>query len=220
MKKTVINSYSYSGMMRTSEFKQWYTYFKKRLYRNWSVADLSFLLGKPDYYYADFEKMYKVSDFLQRETLLLDKIYDCIEVEKMEFDLEKWEVGEERLIRLNIQEDKYVRNYQLCMPWKLKEIKGKPLPRLTFDEWPNEQDLQEEYDAQVHAMVECEKLIKSDLLRETISPHDLYLKIKLNAGKEIKFYPLHLKNTLFQLIQQGKIGIKKYSDRIHFYQLI
>lgn len=219
MKKTVINSYSYSGMMRTSEFKQWYTYFKKRLYHNFSASDLSFLLGKPDYYYADFEKMYKVSVFLSNEKMLLDKIYNCIEVEKMEFDLEDWEISEERLVRLDIQEDRFIKNYKICTPWKLKKSKEEIQPQLAFEEWPNEQDLQEEYDAQVHAKIECNRLMQVGMLKEAISPYDLFNQIKPTAGSKLKFYPTQLKNTLFQLIQQGKIGIKKYSDRIHFYQL-
>lgn len=219
MKKEIINNYSYSGMMRTSEFRQWYTYFKKRQFHNWSPADLSFLLGKPDYYYVDFEKMYKVSEFLERETLMLDKIYNCIEEEKMEFDLESWEVSEERLVRLHMQEDRFIKNYKISIPWKLKSSKKYVKPQLIFEEWPNEQDLQEEYDAQVHAKIECDRLMQAGMLTEAMSPYDLFNQIKPTVGSKIKLYPTQLKSTLFQLIQQGKIGIKKYSDRIHFYQL-
>lgn len=63
MNTELTSKVSYSGMMYTHDFKAWYTYLKKRLDNEWSVEDLSFLLGKPPYYYADFEKCLKWTIF-------------------------------------------------------------------------------------------------------------------------------------------------------------
>ncbi|MBE8719835.1 hypothetical protein [Sphingobacterium pedocola] len=67
MKRILTDHISHSGMMYASDFKQWYTYLKRRLDNEWTTEELSFLLGKPSYYYTDFEKMYKVPNFLQKK---------------------------------------------------------------------------------------------------------------------------------------------------------
>ena len=96
---------SYSGMMYAHDFQLWYTYFKRRIQREWRPEELSFLLGKADHAYLDFEKMFQVRKFLTQESVLLDRIYANSCIEAMDFHREKYEVSEERLVRLYIEED-------------------------------------------------------------------------------------------------------------------
>lgn len=123
---------SYAGMMYSHDFQLWYTYFKRRIEKEWRPEELSFLLGKPDHAYLDFEKMFQVQKFLTQESILLDRIYASSHIETMEFHREEFEVSQERLVRFKIEEDEVKWSYSIEVPWTLKRVKKKLL-RQTYN---------------------------------------------------------------------------------------
>lgn len=72
--KTDTTTKSYAGMMYSHDFQLWYTYVKRRIQKEWRPEELSFLLGKPDHVYQDFEEMFEIQKFLTQESILLDRI--------------------------------------------------------------------------------------------------------------------------------------------------
>ncbi len=124
MKTESILKTSYSGMMYSHDFQLWYTYLKRRIQQEWRPAELSFLLGKADHAYLDFEKMYQVRSFLTQESILLDRIYMSSCIEPMEFHRERYEVTEERLVRLHIEEHEVRWHYSIEIPCSLSRKKS------------------------------------------------------------------------------------------------
>lgn len=205
---------SYSGMMYAHDFQLWYTYFKRRIQREWRPEELSFLLGKADHAYLDFEKMFQVRKFLTQESVLLDRIYANSCIEAMDFHRETYEVSEERLVRLYIEEDEVKWSYKIEISWQF-ETGGKhpPLPKLQFEEWKSEKDLQLESDAMLHVRQKIEQLLTDDFFDYGASPSQLFRKVKDTGQVHLRIYPRHLKNVLYGLIQQNRLVVKNVDGR-------
>ncbi|TYR38115.1 hypothetical protein FXV77_02200 [Sphingobacterium phlebotomi] len=219
MNTELTNKDSYSGMMYANDFKQWYTYLKKRLDNEWSAEDLSFLLGKPPYYYADFERMYKVGDFLAKESILLDRIYRSSCTEKMVFYKHPFEVPEERLVRLTVKEDKICRYYEISLPWEF-DLKKASLsqPSLVLEEWKKDGNIQMESDMLLHVRLELEKLLKYNFFKVRQTPIDIFERIKKTELYHHRIRPQHVKQGIYLLIQQAKIVVRSNGDRYCFYE--
>jgi hypothetical protein len=218
MKTESILKTSYSGMMYSHDFQLWYTYLKRRIQQEWRPEELSFLLGKADHAYLDFEKMYQVRKFLIQESILLDRIYASSCIEAMEFHREKYEVSEERLVRLHIEEDEVKWSYTLELPWQFVAGDNKPAaPKLQFEEWKAEKDLQLESDAMLHVRQKINLLLDVDFFRSGASPYQLFRKVKDTGLAHLRIYPRHLKNVLYGLIQQNKLVIINVEGKYSFY---
>jgi len=217
MNTGLTNKDSYSGMMYANDFKQWYTYLKRRLDCEWSVEDLSFLLGKPPYYYADFERMHKVDDFLAKESMLLDRIYGSFYTEKMVFYKHPYEVPEERIVRLTVQEDKICRYYDISIPWEFDMKKGllSQFP-LVLEERKRDEDIQMESDILLHVGLELEKLLKLNFFKVRQAAIDIFERIKKTELYHHRIRPQHVKQGIYFLIQHAKIVIKGDGDRYCF----
>jgi hypothetical protein len=218
MKTESIIKTSYSGMMYSHDFQLWYTYLKRRIEKGWRPEELSFLLGRPDHAYLDFEKMYQVRSFLAQESILLDRIYRSSCIEPMEFHRERYEVTEERLVRLHIEEDEVKWNYLMELSWQfVKGDKTLAVPKLQFDEWKAEKDLQYESDAMLHVRQKINLLLDVDFFTSGASPYQLFQKIRDTGLAHLLIYPRHLKNVLYGLIQQNRLVVRNMEGRYSFY---
>jgi len=219
MKKNINQLVSYSGMMYTHDFKAWYTCLKKRLDNKWSMEDLSFLLGKPPYYYADFEKMFKVDDFLVKENALIRRVYGAFQTEKMEFDKHEYETNEERMVRLIIEDKGLWKNYNISIPWEFAVGKKKPpKPSLTFEEWNGDEDIQMESDMLLHVRLELDKLLKLNFFKVRQPAIDIFERIKKTELYHHRIRPQHVKQGIYLLIQQAKIVVRSNGDRYCFHE--
>lgn len=217
MKKNVNQLVSYSGIMYTHDFKAWYTCLKKRLDNEWGMEDLSFLLGKPPYYYADFEKMFKVDDFLVKEDSMLRRIFGSFDTEKMEFD--KHETNEERMVRLIIEDKGLWKNYNISIPWEFAIGKKKPpRPSLVFEEWKIDDDIQIESDTLLHVRLELDKLLKLNFFKVRQAAIDIFERIKKTELYHHRIRPQHVKQGIYLLIQQAKIVVRSNGDRYCFHE--
>ena len=211
---------SYAGMMYPHDFRLWYTYLKRRIKKEWRPEELSFLLGKPDHAYLDFEKMFQVQKFLTQESILLDRIYASSRIEAMEFHREEYEVSEERLVRLKIEEDDVKWSYSIEVPWTFETGKKKPsAPKLNFEEWKAEKDLQLESDAMLHVRQKLETLLESNYFENGATALQMFRKVEPTGLVHLQIFPRHLKNVLYSLIQQNKLVVRNIENSFSFFFL-
>lgn len=209
---------SYAGMMYSHDFQLWYTYFKRRIKKEWRPEELSFLLGKPDHAYLDFEKMFQVRKFLTQESILLDGIYASSRIETMEFHREEYEVSEERLVRLKIEEDEVKWSYSIEVPWTFETGKKKtPAPDLQFEEWKAEKDLQLESDAMLHVRQKLEALLEGEYFENGATALQMFRQVEPTGLVHLQIFPRHLKNVLYSFIQQNKLVVRNIENRYSFF---
>lgn len=209
---------SYAGMMYSHDFQLWYTYFKRRIKKEWRPEELSFLLGKPDHAYLDFEKMFQVRKFLTQESILLDGIYASSRIETMEFHREEYEVSEERLVRLKIEEDEVKWSYSIEVPWTfLRGKKKPPAPCLQFEEWKAEKDLQLESDAMLHVRQKLEALLEGEYFENGATALQMFRQVEPTGLVHLQIFPRHLKNVLYSFIQQNKLVVRNIENRYSFF---
>ena len=202
--------------MFSHDFQLWYTYLKRRIEKGWRPEELSFLVGRPDHAYLDFEKMYQVRSFLTQESILLDRIYMSSCIEPMEFNRERYEVTEERLVRLHIEEDEVRWHYSIEIPWRFVSQKKSSIA-LQFEEWKAEKDVQLESDAMLHVRQKIEGLLDLEFCGHGAAPWQLFRKVKETGQVHLQIYPRHLKNVLYGLIQQNRLVVRNVEGRYSFY---
>jgi hypothetical protein len=209
---------SYAGMMYSHDFRLWYAYLKRRIKKEWRPEELSFLLGKPDHAYLDFERMFQVEKFLTQESILLDRIYASSWIEAMEFHREKDEVPEERLVRFKIEEDEVKWIYSIEVPWTfLTEKKKHAAPKLKFEEWKAEKDLQLESDAMLHVRQKLDVLLDSNYFEHGATALQMFRKVEHTGLVHLQIFPRHLKNVLYGLIQQNKLVVRNIENSFSFF---
>ncbi|SPZ84238.1 Uncharacterised protein [Sphingobacterium multivorum] len=216
IKKVSPQKASYGGMMFSHDFQLWYTYLKRRIEKGWRPEELSFLVGRPDHAYLDFEKMYQVRSFLTQESILLDRIYMSSCIEPMEFHRERYEVTEERLVRLHIEEDEVRWHYSIEIPWQFVSQKKSSIA-LQFEEWKAEKDVQLESDAMLHVRQKIEGLLGLEFFGHGAAPWQLFRKVKETGQVHLQIYPRHLKNVPYGLIQQNRLVVRNVEGRYSFY---
>lgn len=217
MKSDMMIKSSYSGMMYSHDFQLWYTYFNRRLKIGWSPQDLSFLLGKPDHAYLDFEKLFEVPKFLLSESILMDRIYACSEVVPMEFFREPYEGSTERIVRVKVVEDEVKWYYKIELGWTFQRGKDKPAaPLLSLEEWKPEINLLLESDAMIHVRSRLEGLSARGGFEGGKSSWELFQHVRHTGSTKLIIYPRHLKNCLYHMIQLGKIVVRNVDDRYRF----
>ncbi|WP_343563345.1 hypothetical protein [Sphingobacterium sp.] len=218
MKTQSTTTASYAGMMYSYDFQLWYTYFKRRIEKKWRPEELSFLLGKPDHAYLDFEKMFQVQKFLTQESILLDRIYASSRIETMKFHREKDEAPEERLVRFKIEEDEVKWNYSIEVPWAFLTEKEKPAtPKLNFEEWKAEKDLQLESDAMLHVRQQLVELLERNYFEHGASALQMFRKVEYTGLAHLQIFPRHLKNVLYNFIQQNKLVVRSIENSYSFF---
>lgn len=230
MKKIETNRDSYAGVMYSSDFVYWYTYLKRRIAKGWTTEELSFLLGKAPFYYNDFELMHDVGTFLRRERILLDSIYQDSTTESMAFHQEKYETNEKRLVRQNIEEELFYKDYEIIIPWtltnresykengKLKTRKC-AVPALTFKEWKEQESLESLSDATIDIRERLNNLMKVKYFKEGRSSHEIFQQIEFTGQQNLKIYPRHLKDGLYNLIKVGNVYVRNADGRYLFFSV-
>lgn len=218
IKKVSPQKASYGGMMFSHDFQLWYTYLKRRIEKGWRPEELSFLVGRPAHAYLDFEKMYQVRSFLTQESILLDRIYMSSCIEPMEFHRERYEVTEERLVRLHIEEDEVRWHYSIEIPWRFVSQKKSSIA-LQFEEWKAEKDVQLESDAMLHVRQKIEGLLGLEFFGHGAAPWQLFRKVKETEQVHLQIYPRHLKNVPYGLIQQNRLVVRNVEGRYSFYHV-
>lgn len=229
MKKIETDRDSYAGMMYSSDFVYWYTYLKRRITKGWTTEDLSFLLGKAPFYYNDFERMHVVGKFLQNERLMLDRIYQDSTVEAIMPHRELYEINEERLIRVNIENGDFYRELELIVPWAFtpeqhyKEAgvwksRKYTLPELTFKEWLLDESLEMASDANIDIRNKLSSLLHRGWLKEGRSAMEMFREVEFTGQHNLKIYPRHLKDGLYNLIKIGKVYVRNVNGRYVFFE--
>ncbi|GAA4174335.1 MULTISPECIES: hypothetical protein [Sphingobacterium] len=209
---------SHGGMMYSHDFRLWYTYLKRRIKKEWRPEELSFLLGKPNHAYLDFERMFQVEKFLTQESILLDRIYASSWIEAMEFHREEYEISEERLVRLKIEEDEVKWNYTIELPWQFeKGEEHPPAPELQFEEWKAEKDLQLESDAMLHVRQKLDVLLDGNYFENGATALQMFRKVEHTGLVHLQIFPRHLKNVLYGLIQQNKLVVRNIENSFSFF---
>lgn len=161
--------------------------------------------------------MFKVDDFLVKENRLIKRIYGEFCAERMEFDKNDYNINEERMVRLVIEDKGQWKNYNISIPWEFAVGNKKPpVSSLVFDEWNGDEDIQMESDMLLHVRLELEKLLKHKFFKIRQSPIDIFERIKKTELYHHRIRPQHVKQGIYLLIQHAKIVIRGDGDRYCF----
>lgn len=230
MNKSNVIYDTYGGLMYSLDFTYWYTYLKRRIAKGWSAEEVSFLLGKAPFYYSDFERMHDVGNFLQRERIMLDRIYQDSTTESMTFHRESYEVNEERLVRVNIREEDFYRDYEIIIPWVLTnretyteggkaKTRSCPVPDLTFREWKKEESLEIASDAAIDIREKLNRLLRRNYFKIGRAACEIFWEVEFTGQHNLRIFPKHLKDGLYNLIKAGIVYVRNANGRYVFLEV-
>lgn len=230
MNKKITNKDTYAGIMYSMDFMYWYTYLKRRIAKGWSAEEVSFLLGRAPFYYSDFERMHNVGRILQEERMLLDRIYQDSTTESMTFHRERYETNEERLVRVNIEDQRFYKDYEIIIPWVLAskesytengktKIRSCAVPDLTFREWKEEESLELVSDATIDIREKLNRLLKSKYFKEGRAPNEIFQVVEFTGQHNLQIFPKHLKDGLYNLIKAGVVYVRNVGGRYVLFEI-
>ncbi|TJZ60629.1 hypothetical protein FAZ15_11595 [Sphingobacterium olei] len=230
MNKNIVSKDTYAGMMYSLDFAYWYTYLKRRIAQGWSTEEVSFLLGRAPFYYTDFERMHNVGGILKEERILLDRVYQDSTTESMTFHREKYEVNEKRLVRVNIEDEGYYKDYKIIIPWVFAseesymvngktKIRSCAAPKLTFREWKEEESLASVSDAIIDVREKLDRLLKSNYFKEGRAPDEIFQAVEFTGQYNLRIFPRHVKDGLYNLIKAGQMSVRNVDGRYMLFEI-
>src|SRR5690606_16772578 len=110
---------SYAGLLDQSGFKEWYKYLKLRAIHRYDAEEVSFLMGKPPFYFKDYEMLEVRSKMTNKDQTALSEIFEGQRTEQMDFEKDDYGAFEKRIIRVRRTEDGAAINYLITVPWKI-----------------------------------------------------------------------------------------------------
>src|SRR5690606_870207 len=230
MNKNITNKDTYAGIMYSMDFMYWYTYLKRRIAKGWSAEEVSFLFGRAPFYYSDFERMHNVGGALKEERMLLDRIYQDSTTESMTFHRERYEANEERLVRGNIEDERFYKDYEIIIPWALAskesytesgktKIRSCAVPDLTCREWKEEESLETVCDATIDIREKLDRLLKSKYINAGRAPDEIFQVVEFTGQYHLQIFPRHLKDGLYNLIKAGLLYIRNVDGRYVIFEI-
>src|SRR5690606_19446645 len=142
----------------------------------------------------------------------------------------RYETNEERLVRVNIEDQRFYKDYEIIIPWVLAskesytengktKIRSCAVPDLTFREWKEEESLESVSDATIDIREKLNRLLKSKYFKEGRAPDEIVQMVEFTGQYHLQIFPRHLKDGLYNLIKAGLLYIRNVHGRYVIFEI-
>lgn len=205
---------SYAGLLDQSGFKQWYKYLKLRAMHQYEMEEVSFLMGKPPFYFRDYEMLEIRSEITSEDQLLLMEIFLGQKVKLMDFKEDDYGSNEKRIIQIRRSEDITSIDYLITIPWT---IKGKRNPgKLKIREEKRLENIDEEIE--IFRKIEhiMRRLLTTDFFNSRRTALNIYQTIEEYTQWSLHLRPAYVKQVLYREISNGTLSLRMKQDKLWF----
>lgn len=192
-------------MLDQSGFKQWFTYQKLRIDHQYEPEEVSFLMGKPPFYFRDYSMLSSGAKLIPEDIHVLSELFPGPRPHQLDFHKdEDFGTFEKRIIRVKqVNRDNEIRSY-IKIPWTIKRKEN--LKDLTLCEEKRKITTEEENELRQQVKVALHDLIVYRFFRLGKSGLEIYHEIEERCLWSPILRPAYVKDELY-----GRIGLNRLS---------
>lgn len=205
---------SYAGMLDQSDFKQWYKYVDFRITYQYTTEEVSFLMSKPPFYFADYEIISSAARLTNDDLDVLSDIFSGSTPKHFELGKDDFGHFEKRIIRVRRVEEAKQICYAITIPWKIE----KGPKSLRFLERKRHINIAEVAEIRRRCERAVSRLGMVGFFRQGRFALDIYREVEKQVRWSSQLRPLYVKQALYQQINAGKLTLKMNLGRLHFYE--
>jgi|GEM_PF-1459580 len=210
---------TYGGMLTQDGFAQLYAYIHARITFGYTEEEVSFLMGRAPYYFADYERMengarLSLQDIETLSCIFSDHIFAEITFEKDEV----YGYHEKRLVRVKKIINDGMLFYTLVHPWDIKKEKRKRNEPIKLYEIIRNLSVKEELKIKAEIVYVLKRLLNRGFFSVPQSAHAIYVEIEKLVSRNITIYPVYLKEVLYEFLHAGKLILKTTNGVMHYYR--
>lgn len=207
---------SYAGLLDQSGFRQWYKYQKLRAAYRYDAEEVSFLMGKPSFYFRDYEMMETGAKLTVDDEAALSDIFCGQQVQTLDFADDDFGIFEKRIIRIRRTESPEAIDYLITTPWRLKGKSNPARFKIREEKWgiisgEEEADLIRQVG---HAL---DKLLTSGFFRCGRSGLEIYHEVETRIRWSPCLRPGHVKQAAYQKISADRLSLKANDGLLYFW---
>ena len=206
---------SYAGLLDQSGFKQWYKYQKLRAAYGYDAEEVSFLMGKPSFYFRDYEMMETGAKLTFDDESALSEIFCNQRLETLDFADDDFGVYEKRIIRIQRTESLEAIDYLITTPWRLKGRSNPARFKIREEKWGTISG-EEETDLRRQVSHALDKLLTSGFFRCGRSGLEVYHEVEARIRWSPYLRPRYVKQTAYQKISADQLSLKANNGLLLF----
>ena len=206
---------SYAGLLDQSGFRQWYKYQKLRAAYGYDAEEVSFLMGKPSFYFCDYEMMETGTKLTFEDESALSAIFCRQQVETLDFADDEFGVFEKRIIRIRRTESAEAIDYLITTPWRLKG-KSKAARFKIHEEKRGVKNGGEEAELRRQIDLMLDKLLSTGFFRYGRSGLEVYHEVEARSRWSPYLRPRYVKQAAYQKISADQLSLKANNGQLYF----
>ena len=206
---------SYAGMLDQSGFKQWYTYQKLRAHYQYTPGEVSFLIGKPPFYFEDYTMLSSGAKLTLEDIHVLADLFRGPWPQQLDFHKdEDFGVFEKRIIRVTQTEGDQKIQSRITIPWVLKrkekhnDLTLSEEKRLVTTEEANE--IRRQIEKALNA------LIRHRFFCSGRPPLAVYHEMEERCQWSPYLRSAYVKDVLYQQIGSSNLSLKTVNGQLYF----
>lgn len=208
---------TYGGMLTQDELAQRYAYINARIKFDYTEEELSFLMGKAPYYFADYERMENGAKLLDEDIEILSDIFYGHLLEGMPFERDEfYTYHERRLIRVQKEIKDGMLFYKIIHPWYIRKNKVKVNEPIKFYEILRKVVPNEERVVKREINYVLTRLMNRGFFQTKQAPYFIYKEVKKYVNSNVDVYPIYLKQALYGFLHSGKLILATTNGVMHF----
>lgn len=208
---------TYGGMLTQDELAQRYIYINARIKFAYTEEELSFLMGRAPYYFADYERMEKGARLSDIDTDILLQIFYGYLLEGLSFERDDaYAFYEKRLIRVQKEMNDGILSYKIVHPWHIRKEKLKVNRPIQLYELIRTITPTEELKIKGEIDYVLTRLVNRGFFRDVQLPYRVFREVKKYANRHVAIYPIYLKQVLYDFLHKGKLILKTINGLMHY----
>ncbi len=206
---------TYAGMLDQSGFKQWYGYQKMRIEHQLEPDEVSFLMGKPPFYFRDYALLAPGAKLTCEDQHVLSTLFQHNSSTAIEFEKDDTSILEKRLVRVRLKPKTSAIVYQIAVPWAVKGTGNPNKLTMRQERWiptpAEEAELRKQVDYAV------KKLCRGNFFHPFKPALAVYLEVARNCKWLAGFRPAYVKEALYRQIGMRTLSLKTMNGQLVYF---
>lgn len=200
---------TYGGMLTQDELAERSTYIGARIKYSYTEEELSFLMGRPPYYFSDYERMANGSRLTRTDVENLEAIFSgtCLEGVSFEMD-EFYAYHEKRIVRVQKEREEDIQIYRIFHPWIQKKNNRKVNEPIVFHELHRRVTDLKDRQIKEGVLHLLGSLVGRSFFNIPKAPYRIYHEVDKQIKIGASLYPKYVKQALYELKHQGVLTMK------------
>ena len=208
---------SYGGMLNQDELAQRYSYMDARITYGYTEEEVSFLMGRPPYYFSDYERMEGKTRLTQQDIEILACIFEGHRFAEICFAKDEFfAYHEKRLIRVKKEVRGNLLSYTLMHPWEIKKNKVKRQEPIRFQELIRKQSIGDEIKIKEEISYVLKRLLCRGFFCTAQLPYAIYAELVQLASRNRSIYPAALMEVLYAYLHRGELILRTTNGLMHY----